>query len=70
MKKVINNNRSRLVFPKYDLVLEPDEIKEITEEQFEGVIENASIEEVLHESMKKEEKETEQFKIYQQLIIL
>ena len=59
MKKVINNNRSRLVFPKYDLVLEPDEIKEITEEQFEGVIENASIEEVLHESMKKEEKETE-----------
>ena len=59
MKKVINKNRSRLVFPKYDLVIEPDEIKEITEEQFEGVIANASIEEVLHESLKKEEKTTE-----------
>ena len=55
MKKIINKNRSRLVFPKYDLVLEPDEIKEITEEIFDGIIQNASIEEVLHESLKKEE---------------
>ena len=55
MKKVINKNRSRLVFPRYDLVLEPDEIKEVTEEQFDGIIGNASIEEVLHESLKTEE---------------
>ena len=55
MKKIINKNRARLVFPKYDLSIEPDEIKEVTEEQFNGVINNASIEEVLHESLKKEE---------------
>ncbi|MCP6727527.1 MAG: hypothetical protein KJI69_05965 [Patescibacteria group bacterium] len=62
MKKVINNNRSRLVFPKYDLVIEPDEIKEVTEEQFEGILGNASIEEVLHESLKIEEKEKKEQK--------
>ncbi len=55
MKKVINKNRVRLVFPKYDLVLEPNEIKEISKEQFNGIINNASIEEVLHESLKKKE---------------
>ena len=54
MKKIINKNRVRLVFPKYDLVLEPDEIKEISEEQFKGIIENASIEEVLDKSLDKE----------------
>ena len=56
MKKVININRSRLVFPKYDFVIEPDEIKEVTEEQFDGIIRNISIEEILHKSLKKEKK--------------
>lgn len=57
MKKVININRSRLVFPKYDFVIEPDEIKEVTEEQFDGIIRNISIEEILHKSLKKEKKD-------------
>ena len=60
MKKVINKNRSRLVFPKYDLSIEPDEIKEVTEEQYTGIIQNSSIEEVLHESLKDEEKKAKE----------
>lgn len=45
MKKIINKNRVRLVFPKYDLAIEPNEIKTISNEQFVGVINNISIEE-------------------------
>lgn len=54
MKKVINKNRVRLVFPKYDLAIEPDQIKEVTDEQYEGVIQHVSIEEVVREGLKKE----------------
>lgn len=47
MKKIINKNKVRLVFPKYDLSIDSNEIKEVTEEQFNGVIQNSSIEEVI-----------------------
>ena len=54
MKKIINKYRARLTFPKYDFSIGPNEIKEITDEQFYGVIMHESIEEVLTETSKKE----------------
>ena len=31
MKKIINKSNKKLVFPKFDLAIEPGEIKEITD---------------------------------------
>ena len=52
MWKVINKNNRKLVFPKFDLALEPEEIKEVSDVLFKELIGNSSIKEVLPESLR------------------
>lgn len=47
MKKIINNSNRKLVFPKFDLVIEPGEIKEISDDIASDLLGNEAIKEVL-----------------------
>jgi len=63
MRKIINKSNRKLVFPKFDLALEPEEIKEISDEDFKELIGNYAIKEVLPESLKSiDEKKTKKNK--------
>jgi len=52
MKKIINKNNKRLVFPQFDLSIEPNEIKIVSDENARILLENISIKEVLSDSLK------------------
>ncbi|MFA5396249.1 MAG: hypothetical protein WC346_09605 [Methanogenium sp.] len=59
MKKIINKSNKKLVFPKFDLVIEPEEIKEVTNELATELLGNHSIKEILPKaSTVKAEEET------------
>ena len=47
MRKIINKSNKKLVFPKFDLAIDPGEIKEITDEFASELLGNEAIKEVL-----------------------
>lgn len=55
MKKIINKYKSRLVFPKYDLVIDTNEIKEVSDVIFYEIIHNSFIDEILPKTIKDDE---------------
>ena len=63
MRKIINKSNKKLVFPKFDLAIDPGEIKEITDEFASELLGNEAIEEVLSKYLgSKVEKETLEIK--------
>jgi len=59
MKKIINKNNRKLVFPKFDLAIEPEEIKEVSDEMAIELLGNKFIKEILPNFFKpKVEEET------------
>lgn len=55
MKKIINISHKRLVFPKFDLAFDIDEIKEIPNNVANELLCNSSVKEVMSEKEKLEE---------------
>lgn len=49
MKKIINKNKKRLTFPSLNISIEPNEIKKVLEHDYEILIRNNSIKEVMIE---------------------
>ena len=47
MRKIINKSNKKLVFPKFDLAIDPGEIKEIADEFASELLDNEAIKEVL-----------------------
>jgi hypothetical protein len=65
MKKIINSSNKKLVFPKYDLALDANEIKEVSNTLANDLLCNSCIREVFSEKQRvelvpntKEEKKT------------
>lgn len=58
MRKIISKNNKRLVFPQFDLSIEPDEIKIVTNEDAGILLGNIYIKEVLSDSLKPVEEDT------------
>jgi len=56
MKKIINISKEKLVFPKFDLVMRPNEIIEISKLLARELLENNNIKEVLPALLKKKSK--------------
>ena len=48
MKRIINKSRKKLIFTEYDLVIDTEEIKEVSDDIAKKLFENAFIEEVIH----------------------
>lgn len=57
MRKIINKNNRKLVFPKFDLVIEPEEIKEVIDEVATELLGNHFIKEVLPKAFEQKIKE-------------
>ncbi len=58
MRKIISKNNKRLVFPQFDLSIEPNEIKIVSDEDAGILLGNISIKEVLSDSLKPVEEES------------
>ncbi len=56
MKKIINISKEKLVFPKFDLVMRPNEIIEISNLLARELLGNNNIKEVLPTLLKKKSK--------------
>lgn len=56
MKKIINISKEKLVFPKFDLVMRPNEIIEISNLLARELLGNNNIKEVLPAFLKKKSK--------------
>ena len=56
MKKIINISKEKLVFPKFDLVMRPNEIIEISKLLVRELLGNNNIKEVLPTLLKKKSK--------------
>lgn len=49
MKKIINTNQNKLIFPKIDFSIESNEIKKVTDTQYFYLMQNSWIHEIFPE---------------------
>lgn len=56
MRTITNTNNKKLVFPKFDFAIDPEEIKIVSEDRFDELCGNSWIKEVLPEDKKDKRK--------------